>query len=321
MKSIFKITMMSLLLISCGSNENSISASSESLTVLFIDSPVANLNYKTSGGISTVTGSDGSLTCIKGETITFTVGATTLGTSICGNPQVYPTDLTGEDKSDMTNASVAQRMVLLLTSLDSDADPTNGISIPEAAKASVPEIVLKTLADGEVLTFINNVRTNASAAMTVTQSSLANVSALATALTASATHLSSSVSIYDSLGFRGMTLYSSTFDGFITFSNKQDFFGTTHILNGTSDYTATELTNGCGHELLTFNNDGTNKGKVSRILDTAFVEGLGKVPATDCTALYNSGNPILEVFSVASKILTIGTDTYCVDNNKDKTCD
>ncbi|MET0985275.1 MAG: hypothetical protein ABW034_07705 [Steroidobacteraceae bacterium] len=98
-------------------------------TGVFKDSNVAGLSY-TSGGQSGVTGTDGSFTYETGKTVTFKVGAVTVGTAN-GKGVVTPVDLVTGGTSTMPHV---QNIVRFLMLMDSDGDPSNGITISQTLR-------------------------------------------------------------------------------------------------------------------------------------------------------------------------------------------
>jgi hypothetical protein len=96
------------------------------------DSPVGGVQYTTSGGYSGVTAADGRYAYNPGETVTFKIGAITLGT-VTATGTVTPLELA----SAATNKeNVATNLLVLLQSLDSDGNPANGITINDATKTA-----------------------------------------------------------------------------------------------------------------------------------------------------------------------------------------
>ena len=99
-------------------------------TGYLIDSAVQGVNYECDSGQTTgVTGSDGSFACTAAP-VTFKLGGMTIGTisNYSSGGQVFPQDLAGVSKSETSNATVI-KIARLLQSLDSDGNPSNGITI------------------------------------------------------------------------------------------------------------------------------------------------------------------------------------------------
>ncbi|MEN7341633.1 MAG: hypothetical protein AAAFM81_01775 [Pseudomonadota bacterium] len=91
---------------------------------VFKDSNVGGLSY-VSGSQSGVTTEEGRFTCETGGTITFSIGAVTLGTADCAT-LLSPASLIGDGTLD---APGVLNMASLMFMLDSDEDETNGLSI------------------------------------------------------------------------------------------------------------------------------------------------------------------------------------------------
>lgn len=128
---------LSILLSACGGGGG---GGVQKQTGYFIDSAVAGLQYQ-SGSTSGLTGSDGSFTYEVGQTVTFKIGNVTLGSLSMSKPgnKVFPTDLIA-NPTDTTNPQNDPNVTLiaqLLQTLDSDNDPSNGITIPEAKSAAL----------------------------------------------------------------------------------------------------------------------------------------------------------------------------------------
>jgi para-nitrobenzyl esterase len=115
-----------VLLNGCGS-------SSDPQSGTFVDSPVAGLNYSTptTSGITNVNGNFG---YYGSETVTFSIGALTLGSS-AGKATVTPTDIVS-GATGVTNQKVSN-IGRLLQTLDEDGDLNNGIKINAQTAAIV----------------------------------------------------------------------------------------------------------------------------------------------------------------------------------------
>ncbi|RXI37607.1 hypothetical protein CRU99_11665 [Malaciobacter mytili] len=125
-----------------GSSDSSTSISSGYL----VDSPVAGATYKrfidtNNNGIldgqetliaSGTTSADGSFNYSAGETIVFEIAGITLGkmtsSEISADGKVFPQDILGLERTDVTDSRVTN-MAKLLQTLDSDGDPSNGITV------------------------------------------------------------------------------------------------------------------------------------------------------------------------------------------------
>ncbi|MEZ5651249.1 MAG: kelch repeat-containing protein [Burkholderiaceae bacterium] len=124
-----------LLLAACGggSSDGQASGPADGNTAVaetgtLIDSPVAGIGYRTQTQ-SGVTDANGNYRYLPGETVTFFVGNVTLP-PVPAKGTVTPFDLAN---SSDTNHQIALNIAAFLQSLDSDANPANGITIPEQA--------------------------------------------------------------------------------------------------------------------------------------------------------------------------------------------
>ncbi len=138
---------VSALLVGCGngSGQQGVAGTPQpTLTGVLVDSPVSGVTWKASGGSSGVTNSLGEFQYVQPEagtyveTVTFSVGDIVLGT-VPGIPfkgeRLYVTavELTGSiDPLDLA----ATNQLVFIQSIDSDSDPTNGITISEATQAA-----------------------------------------------------------------------------------------------------------------------------------------------------------------------------------------
>lgn len=127
-----------LALSACGSNDT------PRLQGVFLDSAVAGLGFQGNQGSSGVTDANGTFTYLEGETLTFSVGAMTLG-SATGRAIVTPAHL---ESAGVQVGDHATRVLQALQTLDSDANPANGITIPEAARQRITTAVNLAQANG-----------------------------------------------------------------------------------------------------------------------------------------------------------------------------
>lgn len=96
------------------------------------DSPVAGVQYTTTGGYSGLTGAGGAYNYNPGETVTFKIGAITLGT-VTATGTVTPLELAA---AATNKENVTTNLLVLLQSLDADGDASNGITINDATRAA-----------------------------------------------------------------------------------------------------------------------------------------------------------------------------------------
>jgi len=108
----------------------------QSLVGVFLDSPVSGLNFRTKT-ISGKTNANGEFQYLPGETVTFSIGNIDLPT-VSGNATVTPLDLA---KTSDLNNQVVTNLLVLLQSVDADANPDNGIQISSAAHIAASKAV------------------------------------------------------------------------------------------------------------------------------------------------------------------------------------
>lgn len=118
----------SLFLSACGGSDSE-NSDTTTLSGRFVDSAVANINYKTET-LSGVTDSDGKFEYIEGEVVTFSIGGITFP-AVTAIGTVTPLTLAGVSSTD--NDAVIN-IARLLQSLDSDGDSSNGITISDDVK-------------------------------------------------------------------------------------------------------------------------------------------------------------------------------------------
>lgn len=133
-----------MFLSSCGTNSGGSSSQPVVLTGVFIDSPVANINY-VSEGVIAMTDNSGQFNCNLGSDITFYLDdgsnrTLLLGTLSC-RAVVSPMELITNDAFNVTSSlgelppeqqiSVA-RFLRIIQSLDVDSNPDNGISLNQS---------------------------------------------------------------------------------------------------------------------------------------------------------------------------------------------
>lgn len=127
------LSSVSLLLTGCGGGDSSTSDADSALTTTkigqFIDAPVANIEYQTASH-SGVTDIDGRFEYLPGETVTFRIGNITLGSALASST-VTPLNIANTSDS---NDSHVVNLIRFLQSLDSDANPDNGIYIDDEVK-------------------------------------------------------------------------------------------------------------------------------------------------------------------------------------------
>jgi len=137
MKNFVKLTVVLLsigLLAGCGSSGKK--TKKLGYYGVFVDSAVAGVSYSC-GGVTGVTDANGVFgICPAGSSATFSVGNVVLGTVTPTADNIFtPQDIVGVPRGTSDNEEV-NLIASLLLSLDSDGDPTNGVSItPEIVSA------------------------------------------------------------------------------------------------------------------------------------------------------------------------------------------
>ncbi|WP_295626894.1 adhesin [uncultured Nitrosomonas sp.] len=129
-------------LVACDSSENTATTSSSSTSAtkrnmptgpavgILVDSPVSGVSYNASSGKSGTTDEQGNFNFNHGDKIEFKLGGLTLG-NIPGSQIVTPIELAGDNNNKLQN------LLVLLQSLDSDSNLSNGISISQETAAAV----------------------------------------------------------------------------------------------------------------------------------------------------------------------------------------
>lgn len=133
-----KFSLLSLAVFSvlagCGSSDSEpVAAPKPSLTGVFLDGAVENLDYVAGTAAKASTNAKGEFTCYSGDTVTFSVGGIVLGSTLCA-PTVTPLELAGT--TDIKNSKVINRL-LALQLLDDDSDPSNGIKLNADVKTAL----------------------------------------------------------------------------------------------------------------------------------------------------------------------------------------
>jgi hypothetical protein len=156
MKKTLILTSLSLsaaaLLVGCGS-----SSTESTATGTFIDAAVEGCSYETSSGLTGTTDAQGRFQYRKGDRVKLHLGNLVLGES---TPQedglLTPDDISGE------NSDAKLLILRTLQSLDSDKDPSNGITISKETVEALSDIDttdIATLTEEELLALDSDVRT------------------------------------------------------------------------------------------------------------------------------------------------------------------
>lgn len=131
----FVIAVLSFTLVACGSDDAD--PASPLRTGVFLDSAVEGLNYATAT-MSGKTNATGEFNFNAGETITFSIGGYELP-SVQAASIVTPLDIFGA--TDTEDARVAD-LSRLLQSMDADANPNNGISLPMNVESITSDTII-----------------------------------------------------------------------------------------------------------------------------------------------------------------------------------
>lgn len=99
------------------------------LVGVFLDGPVAGISYRTATR-SGLTSASGEFSYLPGESIVFSVGAIELP-EVKAAAQVTPLDIA---RTSDVNHPLVTNILVFLQSLDSDADPSNGLQITATAR-------------------------------------------------------------------------------------------------------------------------------------------------------------------------------------------
>ncbi len=147
------LSSLSLTLAGCGGSESSQEEGGASgvktlKSGIFLDSRVANINYKTESQTGT-TNIHGEFNYYSGESITFSIGDLELPKVKAGGI-ITPMTLAG---SASIYNQTATNIAILLQSLDEDGVLSGGITIPAGAKLSAPSAIDFAQSTSE---FINN---------------------------------------------------------------------------------------------------------------------------------------------------------------------
>ena len=129
MKKYIKLSIVSLaasaVLVGCGSSTTTTEDSSLE-TGYFIDAPVEGLAYETVSGVKGTTDQYGRFHYRKGEKVRFMLGQLEMGEAAPDQEGlVTPESLAGTDEA------LKVQLLRVLQALDSDNDPSNGITIPQ----------------------------------------------------------------------------------------------------------------------------------------------------------------------------------------------
>lgn len=172
MKNYVFMLLMSLLLISCGGGSggsggggglvdtdtpvvvnNGLDSSVGNISGVLLDEKVEGVDYSSTSFSGTTNGT-GNFSCKAGETVTFSVNGLVIGKTPC-LPVITPIELvtegkvkwnevnfTGDTADELTASqnSKLKRMLALVQTLDSDGDPSNGITVDSNVSSALTSL-------------------------------------------------------------------------------------------------------------------------------------------------------------------------------------
>jgi len=194
-KTITTLLVLAGLLVGCGSSGSSSKNTKAGYKGVFVDSFVSGISYSC-GNVTGITDTNGVFgVCPAGSNVTFSIGNIELGTAGQTADNIFtPQDLVGIEREISDNNKInfnrkinlrekANLIASLLLSLDTDGDPSNGISItPEvitAFKVAVPTpIAMDDMTEATI-----------SAAVITTSDALPNINLVVVSVEEAAAHL------------------------------------------------------------------------------------------------------------------------------------
>ncbi|MEP1097136.1 MAG: hypothetical protein ABJG78_18625 [Cyclobacteriaceae bacterium] len=136
----FNYIIICCIAFACSKDDSEIQEEAQPLVGVFLDSPVSGLEY-TALTFSGTTDENGNFDYAEGETVTFSVGGIQIGSST-GRAEVSPIDISGIDNSTINTVEV-RNIATFLQSLDSDGNPSNGITITDATVSALEGATLE----------------------------------------------------------------------------------------------------------------------------------------------------------------------------------
>ncbi len=143
---------------SSGSSGSTTTGSTQTETEkgVFVDSPVAGINYVTApGGQQGQTNEVGEYDYTPGDTVTFSIGGIELP-AVEATGRITPADM-GSGATDWSTDSTVINILRLLQTLDEDGNPDNGITITAAIHTALQDIAIDpTLSEADFETQANS---------------------------------------------------------------------------------------------------------------------------------------------------------------------
>lgn len=132
-------------LTACGGGDGGSSPAATVATGTLTDSQVGGVQYSTSSGRSGTTDADGHFSYVAGDTVTFRLGSLVLGSYKPSGSTATVTPLELATTAGVIDPDKVSNLLVLLQSLDSDGDASNGITIPAAVGTALTSVVAATL--------------------------------------------------------------------------------------------------------------------------------------------------------------------------------
>src|SRR5690554_8186313 len=129
---------------SSGKKPNDNSSNTPTATGVLSDSPVDGVSYTTNSGKTGVTQNGGKFDYVVGDEVIFSLGEFILGsyTPTHADETVTPVELTEAIPDDTHRDYAITNLLVLLQSLDTDGDPSNGINIDAGVSFSADSLTL-----------------------------------------------------------------------------------------------------------------------------------------------------------------------------------
>lgn len=129
-KLLFLLLTFNFALVSCTQDDDSTTSSGnqESLTGVFLDSPVQGLYYETET-LNGYTNANGQFSYLEGELVTFFVGNIKIGSAI-GQEEITPVTIASTTNATIETPEV-KNIAAFLQTLDRDGNPANGIELDD----------------------------------------------------------------------------------------------------------------------------------------------------------------------------------------------
>ena len=138
------LALLIVLITGCGGGDSTSETPGSDLQGQFIDSAVTNIAFVASpSGLAGTTDTSGTYSYRAGDTVEFFVGDISIGSAPAA-PIITPISIVSSTTSTTVDSSniIVLNIVRFLLSIDEDADPSNGIQIPDAIIAAATGVSL-----------------------------------------------------------------------------------------------------------------------------------------------------------------------------------